>query len=190
MIVDIVTNATRMPTDGFGASAAERENGNLTAATQFSASCSAGAAGAVAGDLILTGNGANSAFWAEVTGPAVAGVLPVKNWKKWGQRPVYTNTGQVDPVPAIVGAPTYRIFPASCLQYSDRGWRIKRANLIGVAASTLTINGPTGSVDLTIPSTVASPMSHEFNEHVKGPFTVVCSNHAIVGSIEFEPEGP
>lgn len=181
-----VQNATQMPTDGISAGAAERENGNLTAVTQTSATCSAGAATAIAGDLILTSTG----HWAEVTGPAVATVLPVKEWKTWGVNPQPSNTGVLHPLPPI-GITTYRIFPASVLQYMRRGVRIKKANVLGVAGATLVINGPTGAAAINIPAAVASESLFDYGEGrlIKGPFTVALSNHAVVATIEFVPEG-
>lgn len=185
MIVQIVTNATRMPTDGNGASAAERENGNATAITHSSVTCSGGAAAAVAGDLIALATG----FWAEVTGPAVAGVLPIKEWKHCDRPPYHSGTGWVYPLP---GNTTYRIFPASVLQGMRAGVRIKKAALEGIAGASCTINdlnGGAGTVILSLPVTTAGHGDPDYGEGVliKGPFTVVCSNHAVVGSIEFQP---
>lgn len=185
MFVVPVINATRMPTDGFGASAAERENGNATVFGANTVTCSGGAAAAIAGDIILLATG----YWAEVTGPAVATVLPVKEWKKYGIAPHMTNTGAIHPLPPA--NTTYRIFPSSVLQGYRFGHRVKRCSFMGVAGATLTINGPTNAAAMTIPVGVAGPAVLDFGEEaiVQGPFTVVQSNHAILAQIEFEPVG-
>lgn len=176
--------AVQIPTDMLGNSAGilTPVNGAFSLPTEFGCTI-VGASTAVAGSLIFTTTG----YWAVCTAPAVGTVYTVERWFKAGS-PNLTSRESIPPTGGTAG-----IWPASIFASARGGLWIKRANFIGVAASTLVVRNvaqtQASSGGQSIPSTNTGANAFDYGRgiFVNGPCTIVPSAAGIIGHLEIEP---
>lgn len=187
MIAELGFAVERIPTDGNGGTAAARalgagNNGAITATTLTTTSGTP-ATNCVANDICVLSTG----YWGVLTAAPVGAVITVERWYKVGRSgDVWRNDDMIPELPPSSG--TYKVFPASVMCSARRGVRIKKINFVGVAGSTLTIQGIEGSNTMTIDSTAVAPRQFDYGtgRYFPGPITITPNSASIIGHVEFD----